>query len=72
MSDVAAIHERLAAIETTQKHQGDILTKIDSKMDRFGERIGAVEMKAATFGTVAGGIISVAVALVASKLKGGA
>lgn len=70
MSDIAALHERLAAIETTQGHQGDLLEKMDKKLDKIGDRVTSVEINSAKYGSIAGGIISVGVAVIMEKLKG--
>jgi hypothetical protein len=70
MSDLTSIHERLAKIETTQEHTSGMLEKIDGKLDGISSRVRDVELNSAKYGTLAGGVISVAVAFVSAKLKG--
>ncbi|MDR6952662.1 tetrahydromethanopterin S-methyltransferase subunit G [Ancylobacter sp. 3268] len=71
MSDeINRLHERLARIETTQGHQNDLLEKIDKKLDRQDERLGAIEKTSATYGTVAGAVVSAGIALISAKLTG--
>lgn len=69
MSDIS-VHERLAAIETTIGHQSELLKSVDGKLDKIGERVRDVEVNSAKYGTLAGGVISVAIAFVSAKLKG--
>lgn len=71
MSEIAAIRERLAKIETTQTSHGEVLDRIDGKLDAFGARITAVEVNSAKYGSLAGAIVSVGVAAIMEKLKGG-
>lgn len=65
------IHERLARIETTQQHTLDVLGRMDGKLDIVDDRLRSVEARSAVYGTVAGGVMSVAVALISAKLRGG-
>lgn len=64
------IRERLARIETTQGHTNTVLERIEGKFDDMDNRVRTVEMKAAGYGTIAGGVVSVAVALISAKLSG--
>lgn len=71
-ADITDIRERLARIETTQEHQGKTLTSIDAKLDGMNSRVRAVELTSATYGSISGGIISIAVAYITARLKSGA
>jgi len=64
------IIERLTRVETIQQGQTEILNKMDGKLDKLDERMRDAETRAASFGSLAGGITSVAVALIISKLSG--
>ncbi|MCJ8142953.1 hypothetical protein MKI84_08490 [Ancylobacter sp. A5.8] len=71
MSDeLRGIHERLARMETTQEHQGKLLEKIDSKLDRQDARLDEIEKRSAGFAVIAGGVVSVGVSLITAKLMG--
>ncbi|QCI65643.1 hypothetical protein [Phreatobacter stygius] len=65
-----SIHERLAAIETTQTHQNDTLKSINGKLDGIGGRLSSLEMQSAKYGALSGGIMSVGIAFIVAKLKG--
>ena len=69
-ADLADIRERLARMETTQSFQSGVLEKIDAKLDAVDNRLSIVETKAAGYGTVAGGVMALAVSLISAKLTG--
>lgn len=76
-AELSEIRERLARIETTQHHQNVVLDKldgklgsIDEKLDTVDGRLNAVEARSAGLGTLAGGVMAVAVSLVSAKLTG--
>lgn len=71
-ADLTEIRERLARIETTQNHQDDVLKRIDGKLDGIDGRLRGVERTSAAFGSLAGGIVSVGVALITARFKSGA
>lgn len=58
------IAARLDAIEQGQE-------RIQTSVDSIDGRLRTVEARAATLGTIAGGIVSVGVALITHTLKGG-
>lgn len=68
--ELADIRERLARIETVQGIQTSVLEKIDGKLDAVDNRLSVVETKAAGYGTVAGGVMALAVSLISAKLTG--
>lgn len=68
--EFADIRERLARIETVQGIQTSVLEKIDGKLDAVDNRLAIVETKAAGYGTVAGGVMALAVSLISAKLTG--
>ena len=68
--ELSDIRERLARIETIQKFQTGVLEKIDGKLDGVDNRLAIVETKAAGYGTVAGGVMALAVSLISAKLTG--
>ena len=69
-AELSDIRERLARIETTQAFQNTVLEKIDGKLDAVDNRLSIVETKAAGYGTVAGGVMALAVSLISAKLTG--
>lgn len=76
-ADLADIRERLARMETTQLHTNTVLNRLDTKFDGIDEwranvdqRLTAVETKAAGYGTIAGGVMAIAVSLISAKLMG--
>jgi hypothetical protein len=73
---MAELRERLARVEEKQNALGASVDKgfsgLGEKLDRFDERVRRVETNSAISGTLAGGVVSVVVSLVAAKLKGGA
>lgn len=70
MSDLTPILVKLAEIETQQKNHTDAIKSIDGKLDTITNRLGAVETKAAQFGSIAGAVVSVGTSLIIAKLKG--
>ena len=68
------VHERLARLETLVEGNTETLRSIDAKLDarheKFDTRLREVEKAGALYGTLAGGIVSIGVAYVSSKLKG--
>lgn len=74
MPDVADIRERLARVEEKQNALGDAVDKgfdtLGKKIDGFEDRVRGVEIKSASYGTISGGVISVAIALITARLKG--
>ncbi len=68
-SDITDFRERLARIETTQGHHEKLLERIDGKLDGIGNRVRAVEMTSAAYGSVAGGVMAVAISYIAAKFK---
>lgn len=70
MSVPPELLERLTRVETVQSGQSELLEKMDKKLDKIDDRLRATETRAASFGSLAGGITSVAIALISSKLTG--
>lgn len=74
--DLTDIRERLARIETRQELNADNIEKgfanLGAKMESFDTRLRAQETKSAVYGSVAGGVVSVSIAYITAKLKGGA
>lgn len=68
-ADITEFRERLARIETTQGHHEKLLERIDGKLDGIGNRVRAVELTSAAYGSVAGGVMSVAISYIAAKFK---
>lgn len=72
--DIADIRERLAKIETHVEHHksaiDDGFTKIGDKLDAIDGRLKNVEIKSASFGSIAGAITSLGMTLIAGKITG--
>lgn len=64
------IVQRQAAQEEVLKGLNATTSRIEGKLDGMDERLRGVETRSAVHGSVAGGVISVAVALISAKLKG--
>ncbi|HEY9212075.1 MAG TPA: hypothetical protein VIQ29_04380 [Ancylobacter sp.] len=67
---LARVEDTLARVETTQGHQGKLLEKIDGKLDRQDERLRNIEVRSASFATVAAAAVSVGTSLIVAKLSG--
>lgn len=69
-------HKRLARLEANQDTLAGALQNgvetLAAKLDRIDGRLTQVESRSTSFGAVAGGVMSVGVALIAARLKGGA
>lgn len=57
------IDSRVAEMQNAQKEQSD-------KLDKFEQRIGSLELRAATAGGVTGTITSIAIGLITWNLRG--
>lgn len=62
--------QRQAAQEEVLKGLNATSARIEAKLDTMDERLRSVEVRSAINGTVAGGVMSVAVAIISAKLKG--
>lgn len=72
--DIADIRERLAKIETHVGLHKEMISegfeRIEGKLDGIDGRLKNVEIKSATFGTIAGAITSLGMSLIVSKITG--
>lgn len=73
-NEIADIRERLARLEvgqqTTASAVRDGFDEMSSKLDKMDSRLRGVEIKSGSFGAVAGGVVSIGVALIMQKLGG--
>lgn len=66
------VGERLARIEERQEGHDKKLDAVSEKLDRVTDRVANVEANSKLHGALAGGVISVGIAYISAKLKGGA
>lgn len=62
--------ERLARIEAVLGSTTETLKRIEDKGDAMDTRLRSVEIKSASHGALAGGVVSLGIAYVTAKLKG--
>lgn len=67
---LAQVQATLAAHGEALKGQKDLLERIDRNVGSIDDRLRDVETKSALHGSIAGGVMGVAVAYVTAKLKG--